>query len=72
MWVRSWRVIASALQRGSMPVRRRSRRQWVWRTDAIGRLGLSPEEAKKTLDAMPVAYAVTYIFGTVGSAVVWR
>ena len=39
-------------------------------TDAIGRLGLSPEEAKKTLDAMPVAYAVTYIFGTVGSAVV--
>jgi putative transport protein len=39
-------------------------------TDAIGRLGLSPEEAKKTLDAMPVAYAVTYIFGTVGSALV--
>ena len=39
-------------------------------TDAINRLGLSPEEAKKTLDAMPVAYAVTYIFGTVGSAIV--
>src|SRR4029450_12456586 len=39
-------------------------------TDAIGRLGLSPEESKKLLDAMPVAYAVTYIFGTVGSAVV--
>src|SRR6202040_688890 len=39
-------------------------------TDAINRLGLSPEEAKKTLDAMPVAYAVTYIFGTVGSALV--
>ena len=36
-------------------------------TDAINRLGLSPEEAKKTLDAMPVAYAVTYIFGTIGS-----
>ncbi len=39
-------------------------------TDAINRLGLSPEDAKKTLDAMPVAYAVTYIFGTIGSALV--
>jgi putative transport protein len=39
-------------------------------TDAINRLGLSPEETKNLLDAMPVAYAVTYIFGTVGSAVV--
>jgi putative transport protein len=39
-------------------------------TDAINRLGLSPEETKRILDAMPVAYAVTYIFGTVGSAIV--
>src|SRR3954466_11260812 len=39
-------------------------------TDAINRLGLPPEEAKNLLDAMPVAYAITYIFGTVGSAVV--
>lgn len=39
-------------------------------TDAINRLGLSPEETKKLLDAIPVAYAVTYIFGTVGSAIV--
>jgi putative transport protein len=39
-------------------------------TDAINRLGLSPEESRKLLDAMPVAYAVTYIFGTVGSAIV--
>ena len=39
-------------------------------TDAINRLGLSPEETKNLLDAMPVAYAVTYIFGTVGSAVI--
>jgi putative transport protein len=39
-------------------------------TDAINRLGLSPDESKKLLDAMPVAYAVTYIFGTVGSAIV--
>jgi putative transport protein len=39
-------------------------------TDAINRLGLSPDETKKLLDAMPVAYAVTYIFGTLGSAVV--
>jgi putative transport protein len=39
-------------------------------TDAINRLGLAPDETKKLLDAMPVAYAVTYIFGTVGSAIV--
>ena len=39
-------------------------------TDAVNRLGLPPAEAKKLLDAMPVAYAVTYIFGTVGSAIV--
>ncbi len=39
-------------------------------TDAINRLSLSPEDSKKLLDAMPVAYAVTYIFGTVGSAIV--
>ena len=39
-------------------------------TDAINRLGLPPEETKSLLDAMPVAYAVTYIFGTVGSAVI--
>src|SRR5258708_5310935 len=39
-------------------------------TDAINRLGLAPDEAKKLLDSMPVAYAVTYMFGTVGSAIV--
>src|SRR4051812_16264556 len=39
-------------------------------TDSINRLGLSPDETKKLLDAMPVAYAVTYIFGTMGSAIV--
>src|SRR6476469_7201628 len=39
-------------------------------TDAINRLGLPPDQTKATLDAMPVAYAVTYIFGTVGSAIV--
>src|SRR4051812_3827877 len=38
--------------------------------DAINRLGLSPVETKNLLDAMPVAYAVTYIFGTIGSAIV--
>jgi len=39
-------------------------------TDAINRLGLAPEQAKAMLDSMPVAYAVTYMFGTVGSALV--
>src|SRR5262245_44456338 len=39
-------------------------------TDAINRLGLTPEQSKALLDAMPIAYAVTYIFGTVGSAII--
>ena len=39
-------------------------------TDAINRLGLPSEETKNLLDAMPVAYAITYIFGTLGSAVI--
>jgi putative transport protein len=39
-------------------------------TDAINRLGLATDQAKNLLDSMPVAYAVTYMFGTVGSAIV--
>jgi len=39
-------------------------------TDAINRLGLEPAAAKGMIDSMPVAYAVTYMFGTVGSAIV--
>ena len=39
-------------------------------TDAINRLGLGPERTQPLLDAMPIAYAVTYIFGTVGSAII--
>src|SRR5688500_6544785 len=39
-------------------------------TDAINRLGLPPDEVKRQLDAMPIAYAVSYMFGTVGSALV--
>ena len=38
-------------------------------TDAINRLGAPPDQTKALLDAMPIAYAVTYIFGTVGSAI---
>jgi len=39
-------------------------------TDAINRLGLQADEIKRLLDSMPIAYAVTYMFGTVGSAIV--
>jgi putative transport protein len=39
-------------------------------TDAINRLGLPPEQAKGLIDSMPVAYAVSYMFGTMGSAIV--
>src|SRR5690242_18640062 len=39
-------------------------------TDAINRLGLAADQVKGLLDSMPIAYAVTYMFGTVGSAIV--
>jgi putative transport protein len=39
-------------------------------TDAINRLGLAADESKRLLDSMPIAYAVTYLFGTVGSAII--
>jgi len=39
-------------------------------TDAINRLGLEAAKAKAMIDSMPIAYAVTYMFGTVGSAII--
>lgn len=39
-------------------------------TDAINRLGLAADQAKALIDSMPIAYAVTYLFGTIGSALV--
>jgi len=39
-------------------------------SDQIARLGLPTEQVKAYVDAIPVGYAVTYIFGTIGSAVV--
>ena len=39
-------------------------------SDAINRLSLPADQTKALLDAMPTAYAVSYIFGTVGSAVI--
>ena len=36
----------------------------------MNRLGLSPEQLQAYLGSIPVGYAVTYIFGTVGSAIV--
>ena len=39
-------------------------------TDAINRLGLPADQSKALLNNMPIAYAVTYMFGTVGSAIV--
>ncbi|MFJ5487771.1 TrkA C-terminal domain-containing protein [Hansschlegelia beijingensis] len=37
-------------------------------SDQINQLGLSPETAKRLIDQIPIAYAVTYIFGTIGTA----
>lgn len=36
-------------------------------TDAINTSGLTPEDAKAQTDLMPVAYAITYLFGTIGT-----
>lgn len=38
--------------------------------EAIGRLGLSQEALKKQMDIIPVCYAVTYIFGTLGTVII--
>ncbi len=37
-------------------------------SNTIGQTGLPPEQQKALIDAMPVAYAVTYLYGTAGSA----
>lgn len=37
-------------------------------TDSINQLPLAADEKRELLDAMPVAYAITYLFGTAGSA----
>lgn len=39
-------------------------------TDQIMRLGLPADEAKSITDKIPIGYAVTYIYGTIGSALV--
>jgi putative transport protein len=39
-------------------------------TDQINRLGVSPEQAAAWLGAIPVGYAVSYIWGTLGSAII--
>jgi putative transport protein len=39
-------------------------------TDQIGRLGYAPEQAQAYADAVPIGYAVTYLFGTIGSAII--
>jgi putative transport protein len=39
-------------------------------TDQIMRLGLPAEQARSFADKIPIGYAVTYIYGTIGSALV--
>ncbi len=36
-------------------------------TDAINTSGMTPEAAQAELDLIPVAYAITYLFGTIGT-----
>ena len=46
------------------------RRRWASRPTPSTGWAWRPTKAKAMLDSMPVAYAVTYMFGTVGSAIV--
>lgn len=39
-------------------------------TDQINSLGLPADQAKTFADQIPIAYAVTYIWGTIGSAII--
>ncbi|MDE7413623.1 MAG: aspartate-alanine antiporter [Muribaculaceae bacterium] len=39
-------------------------------TEALGRLGLSPEKLKEEVNIIPVCYAVCYIFGTLGTVII--
>ena len=39
-------------------------------SDQISRLGVPGPQAKAWSDAIPIGYAVTYIFGTIGSAII--
>ena len=39
-------------------------------TDALNRTNLDPAQIKEQLDAIPVAYAVTYLFGTIGTGLI--
>ena len=39
-------------------------------SDAINGLNLPPDQAKALADHMPVAYAITYIWGTIGTGVI--
>lgn len=36
-------------------------------TDALNQVGLTPEQAQAEIDRIPVAYAITYLFGTIGT-----
>lgn len=38
-------------------------------SEALGRIGLSADELKRQTDIIPVCYAVTYIFGTLGTVI---
>lgn len=39
-------------------------------SEALGRIGLDPDSLKSQLDLVPVCYAVTYIFGTLGTVII--
>lgn len=39
-------------------------------SEALSRLGLNPDQLSKELNIMPVCYAVTYIFGTLGTVII--
>jgi len=67
--VAKWLATTSAPPPGYTQVRKPSRRRWVLRPMRSTASVCRPTN-QGLLDVMPVAYAVTLIFGTVGSAIV--
>ena len=65
-----WQATTWATRRDFTRVRRRSPPRWASRRTPSTGLAWQPTRPRRLLDSMPIAYAVTYLFGTVGSAIV--
>ena len=59
-----------AMLRAYTRAHKQFRLRWAFLLTPSTVVGMASDQAKVMLDSMPIAYAVTYMFGTVGSALV--